>query len=78
MEDDLMEDLKNPELHEVYFQFDNDEPVKFATVAGDKSEDVKFSLTLKATETDEPRVTFSDGNGKSFKLYMKQLTDGIQ
>ena len=76
--DDLMEDLKEPEVHEVYFQFGNDEPIKFAYVAGDESDNTSFSLTLKAGSVEEPGVTFSDGKGNEFKLFMKKSTDGAQ
>lgn len=75
IQDDLMDDLKVPDVHEVFFQFDNDEPVKFAYVAGDDPETTQFSLTLKPTSLNEPSIVFTDGKGKEFKLFMKK--DGV-
>ena len=69
MEDELMDDIL---VHEVYFQFDEGEPIRFAFVAGGE-----FSLTLKTTYTDNPEVEFTDGKGKSFKIFLKQTENGI-
>ena len=64
--DSLMENPADLSIHNVYFQFDNDEPVQFAyTAAGE------FSLRLTTTEIDDPAVEFSDGNGKLFKIFLK-------
>jgi len=66
--DELMDLAEMPEVYEVFFQFDEDEPVKLAYVAGGAT----FSLTMEATETDEPTIVFRDGNNKQFKLFMKK------
>ena len=63
---ELNDELQIPEVHEAYFQFDNEEPVRFAFVAGGE-----FSLTLRAVETDNPTISFSDGKGKEFKIFLK-------
>jgi len=65
MEDELMDEVV---VHEAYFQFDEGEPIRFAFVAGGE-----FSLTLKATSVDNPEVEFTDGRGKSFKIFLKQV-----
>lgn len=77
--DDLMDDLAIPEIHEVYFQFGDEEPIKFAYVTKSDDEDAKFSLSLQASiGVDDPAITFSDGKGKEFKLFMKKSEDGVQ
>ena len=66
MEDELMEIPDDVIVHNVYFQFDEDEPIHVAyTAVGE------FSLRLTTFETDEPSVEFSDGNGKLFKIFLK-------
>ena len=68
-----MDDLDNDiTVHDVLFQFDDEEPVKFAYSAGGQ-----FSLTLVALETDTPEIVFSDGKGREFKIFLKQSEDGI-
>lgn len=69
---ELTDELQIPEVHEVYFQFDNDEPIRFAFVAGGE-----FSLTLRSVENENPTVSFSNGNGKEFKIFLKPAEDGI-
>ena len=64
-------ELKETDLHEVFFQFNEEEPIKIAYVAGGE-----FSLTLRNGETENPSIVFSDGKGKEFKIFMKK--DGIQ
>jgi hypothetical protein len=68
----LGDELQIPEVREVFFQFDDDQPVKFAYVAGDE-----FSLKLIAIETSNPTISFSDGKGKEFKIFLKDSGDGI-
>jgi hypothetical protein len=66
LDDELMESPEVPVVHEAFFQFDDDEPVRFAFCVGGE-----FSLTLTAKDTDVPLVEFSNGNGKSFKMFLK-------
>jgi hypothetical protein len=68
-----VDELDEISIHEVFFQFGEDEPIKFAYVAGGE-----FSLTLAAVETENPQVVFSDGKGNEFKLFLKKSEDGIQ
>jgi hypothetical protein len=70
--DELMEEL-NPEslIREVYFRFGEGEPVKFAYTTGNN-----FSLVLE-DGAEEPSVTFSDGKGNEFTIFIKRQ-DGIQ
>ena len=70
--DELMDDLVIPEIHEVFFQFDDEEPIRFAFVAGGE-----FSLTLQTGETEEPTVEFADGKNKRFKIFLKKSEDGV-
>lgn len=63
-EDELMDEI---EFHEVFFQFGEDEPIKFAYVAGGQ-----FSLTLKSVDVEDPSVEFSDGKGNTFKIFLKK------
>lgn len=70
--DELMDEPEIPEIHEVYFQFDDENPIRFAFTVGGE-----FSLTLQTGETEEPSVEFSDGKGKTFKLFLKKSEDGI-
>jgi len=65
--DELMEEVLLPEIHEVFFQFDKEEPISLAYVAGGE-----FSLTLKAIDVENPSVEFSNGKGKSFKIFLKK------
>ncbi len=69
-EDELMEDVIIPVVHDAFFQFGEEDPIKFAFVAGGE-----LSLTLKAQETDDTVVEFNDGKGKSFKIFLKLNTD---
>lgn len=54
----------------VYFQFDEDEPVELARCTG---ENPTFALRLEkgSSVPNEPSLVFSDGKGKTFKLFMK-------
>jgi hypothetical protein len=67
-----IDELNEPVIYEVHFQFNDDESVNFAHVTNNENEDAKFSLTLKAENTLEPSVMFSDGKGNKFKLFMKK------
>jgi hypothetical protein len=57
------------------FQFDEDEPQIFAwTGEGDSiDEDPKVIFTV--TNTEDSYITFTHKNGKSFKLFARQLSD---
>lgn len=67
MEEDMDELMEDFLIHEVYFQFDEEEPIKMAYVSGGS-----FSLVLETGETDEPEVVFADGKGKEFKIFLKK------
>lgn len=72
--DELMEDVFLPPIHEAFFQFGDEEPIRIAYVAGGE-----FSLVLKAEREENTEIEFSDGKGKSFKLFLKKSTeDGLQ
>ena len=73
-EDELMNEPNIvPVVHEVYFQFDDDEPIKLAYLVDED----EFSLTLKAIDENDPMITFSNGKGKEFKLFLKK-DNGLQ
>jgi hypothetical protein len=57
------------------FQFDEDEPQIFAWTSegDDKDEDPKVIFTI--TNTENSYITFTHKNGKSFKLFARELTD---
>lgn len=61
---------KGEESYDVFFQFGEGEPVKFATTYDGNH----FSLTLNANKHECPEVNFTDGNGNHFKLYMQKCT----
>ena len=67
-----MEDITPESLvREVCFRFGDEEPIKFAYTMGNE-----FSLVLE-DGAEEPSVTFSDGKGKEFTIFIKRK-DGIQ
>ncbi len=68
----IMDDLDEIEVHDVLFQFDDEEPVKIAYVAGGK-----FSLTLATAETETPEIVFSNGKGKEFKIFLRKSKDEL-
>lgn len=72
--DELMDEpvSLDSEIHEVFFQFNEEEPVKIAYVAGEN-----FSLTLETGHVEQPTIVFADGKGKEFKLFLKKA-DGVQ
>jgi hypothetical protein len=70
--DELMDELSEVLVHEAFYQFDEDEPVRFAFVAGGE-----ISITLKADQVDNPTVEFRDGKGKLFRIFLKP-SDGVQ
>ena len=78
MEDkkDLISEESTPEIVEktesfdVFFQFGENHPIKFATTYDGNH----FSLVLNADKHECPEVNFTDGNGNHFKFYMKRCT----
>jgi hypothetical protein len=72
--DELMEEPSLPQIYEAFFQFNEEDPIRFAFVAGSE-----FSLVLKTdNEAEDPCVEFADGKGKSFKLFLKKSDDELQ
>lgn len=69
--DELMNDPEfENESFDVFFQFDEDEPIQLASIFDGH----KFSLTLNSSENENPTIEFSNGKGKSFKLFMKKCS----
>lgn len=68
--DELMDDIDSSPIipsFDIFFQFDNDEPMQMATI----KDGHRFSITLDSSSVDNPEIIFSDGKGKSFKFFMK-------
>jgi hypothetical protein len=70
VEEEKVLTLSKPESYDVFFQFGENDPVKFATTY----EGNHFSLTLNAEKSNCPEVNFTDGNGNHFKLFMQKCT----
>lgn len=72
--DELMDELPHPEntsTYEAFFQFGEEgESVKFATVQGGHT----FSITLDGSATESPEVSFFDGKGNVFKLFLSKCS----
>jgi len=66
-EDELMEEISTPEIYDAFFQFEEDEPVLFATVQGGK-----LTITLEAIGTETPEIIFGDGKGNFFKIFLQK------
>ena len=66
--DELENDVISPQLYEVRFQFNDDESYQVTF-----SSDPKFFLVLDGSQTEMPEVTFSNGKGDEFKLFMKKI-----
>jgi hypothetical protein len=68
--DELMEDLpsfeERSQIKSAYFQFDGDDPIHFAHVL-----DGELVIRLIAEDVENPQITFSDGNGKQFSIFLK-------
>lgn len=72
--DELFDDLKNTiSVNEVYFQFDEDEPIKIGVFL-----DGDFSITLKPVEGSNSEIAFGDGKGKNFKLFLKKENELLE
>ena len=73
-DDELMETPSNlvfdieKNVTEAFFQFDEDEPIQITIFQGKK-----FTLELQKTgiENNVSSIIFSDGKGKTFKLFVK-------
>jgi hypothetical protein len=57
------------------FQFDGDEPQIFAWTGEDDSKDEEPKVMFTITNTKDSYITFTHKNGKSFKLFARELTD---
>jgi hypothetical protein len=68
--DELMEDLpsfeERSQIKSAYFQVDGDDPIHFAHVL-----DGELVIRLIAEDVENPQITFSDGNGKQFSIFLK-------
>ena len=66
-----MEDLPNFErrsqIKSAYFQFNEDDPIHFAHVL-----DGELVIRLIAEDVDDPQITFSDGKGNQFSIFLKK------
>ena len=57
------------------FQFDGDEPQIFAWTGENDSKDEEPKVMFTITNTKDSYITFTHKNGKSFKLFARELTD---
>jgi hypothetical protein len=57
------------------FQFDNDEPQIFAWTGEDDSKDEEPKVMFTITNTKDSYISFTHKDGKSFKLFARELTD---
>ena len=57
------------------FQFDGDEPQIFAWTGENDSKDEDPKVIFTITNTENSYITFTHKNGKSFKLFARELTD---
>jgi hypothetical protein len=57
------------------FQFDEDEPQIFAWTGENDNDDEEPKVIFTITNTNESYITFTHKNGKSFKLFARELTD---
>ena len=57
------------------FQFDNDEPQIFAWTGDDDSKDEDPKVIFTITNTKDSYISFTHKDGKSFKLFARELTD---
>jgi hypothetical protein len=61
------------------FQFDEDEPQIFAWTGDDMNKDEEPKVIFTVSNTKNSYITFTHKNGKSFKLFARQLSDaGIE
>jgi hypothetical protein len=57
------------------FQFDGDEPQIFAWTGENDSKDEEPKVMFTITNTKDSYITFTHKNGKSFKLFARELTE---
>jgi hypothetical protein len=57
------------------FQFDNDEPQIFAWTGEDDSKDEEPKVMFTITNTKDSYISFTHKDGKSFKLFARELTN---
>jgi hypothetical protein len=57
------------------FQFDEDEPQIFAWTGEDDNKDEEPKVMFSITNTKDSYINFTHKNGKSFKLFARELTD---
>jgi hypothetical protein len=57
------------------FQFDGDEPQIFAWTGENDSKDEEPKVMFTITNTKDSYINFTHKNGKSFKLFARELTD---
>jgi len=57
------------------FQFDEDEPQIFAWTGEDMNTDEEPKVIFTVSNTKNSYITFTHKNGKSFKLFARELTD---
>ena len=57
------------------FQFDNEEPQVFAWTGEDDNNDEEPKVIFTITNTKDSYINFTHKNGKSFKLFARELTD---
>ena len=66
--DELMEELIPSEnLNNAFFRFNEDEPIQFAVV-----ESELVLRVVSSPEEPEPTVTFSDGKGNQFSIFLQK------
>ncbi len=59
--------LNKEEINEAFFQFNDDEPIQFAQVIGKE-----LTFRLIAEETSNPTMTFNDGKGNQFSIFLRK------
>ena len=57
------------------FQFDSDEPQIFAWTDSEMNKDEEPKVIFTITNTKDSYINFTHKNGKSFKLFARELTD---
>jgi hypothetical protein len=57
------------------FQFDGDEPQIFAWTSEDIKDDENPSVNLTINNTENSYIQFEHKNGKTFKLFARELTE---